>query len=424
MLTDWQQYLTQCIETIALVAEVRPLQVFEQVYGEWRKPFEIFESLEKSIDPNGTLIIDDYQRSQLVYCVLRDLSSLCQTLTRLTSILQGNNKEIFEKLLNISETKVKLKFLESHPPFCCMKKKPICINNFLCIFQTGCPQEMPKNLSQITYCLIYAIKFIAVNKLHSINLANSSLSNNFVEIFAQLLNSIRNLLPWSPILQSENELKSLIENVAQILMPPSNILQEPKIITLAAAQLILTVSSTIRPRYILDCPSIKQIIQIGSNLTYLDRQAASIVRNAIVNCFVLPWPNVTNSEQAFDRRMVMLHEYLHCLSENLLNSDHLAMVHSQQDKMIKVITVVLPMLNDIIDYHRESSSSVKHMLANAYKPSIAKSLLVYNQFGAISEEIAGCVLNFALSIIQTLQIQLGSAYIREMLDVFLETTTR
>lgn len=31
MQTEWQQYLTQCIETIALVAEVRPLQVFEQV---------------------------------------------------------------------------------------------------------------------------------------------------------------------------------------------------------------------------------------------------------------------------------------------------------------------------------------------------------------------------------------------------------
>lgn len=31
MMTEWQQYLTQCIETIALVAEVLPLQVFEQV---------------------------------------------------------------------------------------------------------------------------------------------------------------------------------------------------------------------------------------------------------------------------------------------------------------------------------------------------------------------------------------------------------
>lgn len=87
MLTEWQHYLTQCIETIALVAEAKPLQVFEQVYIEWSKPFEIFESLEKSIDANGALIINN---SQTVYCILRDLSSLCQTLTRLIPILQGN----------------------------------------------------------------------------------------------------------------------------------------------------------------------------------------------------------------------------------------------------------------------------------------------------------------------------------------------
>lgn len=89
MVTEWQHYLTQCIETIVLVAEVKPLQVFEQVYLEWCKPFEIFESLGKSRDASGSLIIND---SRLVYCVLRDLSSLCQTLTRLIPILQGNIK--------------------------------------------------------------------------------------------------------------------------------------------------------------------------------------------------------------------------------------------------------------------------------------------------------------------------------------------
>lgn len=288
----------------------------------------------------------------------------------------------------------------------------------------GCLQEIPKNLSQITYCLIYAIKFIAVNKLHSISFGDSTLSANFVEIFAQLLNSIRNLLPWSPILQSEHELKSLIENVAQILMPPSNLLQEPKMITLAAAQFLLTVSSVIRPRYMLDCPSFKQLIQMGSNLTYLDQQAATIIRNAIVNCFVLPWPNVSNADQVFDRRLTLLHEYVNKnLSGNLLSLDH-SLMHNQHDKVIKVITVILPILNEIIDHHRESSSSVKHMLVNAYRPPITKSILIYKEFGAVSEEIASCVLKFALSVIRTIQIQLGSAYISEMLDIFLKTTTR
>lgn len=89
MQSQWQIYLTQCIETIALVAEVQPVQVFEQVYAEWRKPFEIFTTMHKSIDPNGRLIIEDLQRTHLLFAVLQDLSSLCQTLTRLTPILQG-----------------------------------------------------------------------------------------------------------------------------------------------------------------------------------------------------------------------------------------------------------------------------------------------------------------------------------------------
>lgn len=288
---------------------------------------------------------------------------------------------------------------------------------------SGCLQEIPKNLTQITYCIIYAIKFIAVNKLHSISYGDSTLCANFVEIFAQLLNSIRNILPWSSILQSENELKSLIENVTQILLPPSNLLQEPKMITLAAAQFLLTVSSVIRPRYILDCPSFKQLFQMGNNLTYLDQQASTFIRNAIVNCFVLPWPNTSNADQAFDRRQILLEQYIHSLSENLSNLDH-SVMHNQHDKVIKIITVVLPMLSSIIDYHRESSSSVKHMLANAYRPSVTKTTLIYKEFGVMSEEIASCVLKFTLSVIQTLQIQLGPQYVKEMLGILFNTTTR
>lgn len=133
-------------------------------------------------------MLDDNTRCQLVQCAfLRDLSSLCQTLTRLVSLLQN----------------------------CC--------------------QDVPQSVLKITYYLIYIIKFITGHKLHS-NSSNSILSNDFIEMFSQALNSVRSLLTWSPILQNENELKSLIENVAQTLMPPSNILQEPKIVTLASGE--------------------------------------------------------------------------------------------------------------------------------------------------------------------------------------------
>lgn len=237
------------------------------------------------------------------------------------------------------------------------------------------------------------------------------------------MNSIRNLLSWSPILQSETELKSLIESVAQILMPPLNILQEPRMITLSAAQFMLTVSSQIRPRYMLDCQSIKQLIQIGTNLTYLDRQAAILIRNAIVNCLLLPWPNVSLSEQKFTERDQLLREYIHSLSQDMMNLDY-SVAHGHHEKISKIIANDLIIHKEIIDYNRESNSTAKQMLASAYRPIIAKSLELYSQLGSINEEIANSVLNFALSILQTLQIQLGSATVREMLDIFLEASMR
>lgn len=87
MQTDWQQFLTQCIETIALVAEYQPQSVFEQVYMEWQKPFDIFDSLGKTM--NGSFIATDDQRSDMICCVLRDLATMCQTLTRILTSMQG-----------------------------------------------------------------------------------------------------------------------------------------------------------------------------------------------------------------------------------------------------------------------------------------------------------------------------------------------
>lgn len=97
MQTDWQQFLTQCIETIALVAEYQPQPVFEQVFMEWQKPFEIFDSLGKTM--NGSFIVTDSQRSDMIYCVLRDLATMCQTLTRILTSMQGENDRSFESHL-------------------------------------------------------------------------------------------------------------------------------------------------------------------------------------------------------------------------------------------------------------------------------------------------------------------------------------
>lgn len=119
-------------------------------------------------------------------------------------------------------------------------------------------------------------------------------------------------------------------------------------------------------------------------------------------------------------------------------------------QIIKITTTVLPYLRDILDYFKEQSSSVKSILLTTFKvtttllfvtdvihqscyklfklyflqPIIFKAVTLFNVFGTTSTEVAICVLNFSLSVIRTLQVQLGSNYVKEMLGVFLDASTR
>lgn len=76
-----------------------------------------------------------------------------------------------------------------------------------------------------------------------------------------------------------------------------------------------------------------QLIQCGSNLAHLDGRAVSYTLQSIVNCFVLPWCNVSNADQDFERRGLLLDEYIGCLAKDLLRLDH-TLVNGQLDKVM------------------------------------------------------------------------------------------
>lgn len=75
-----------------------------------------------------------------------------------------------------------------------------------------------------------------------------------------------------------------------------------------------------------------QLIQYGSNLAHLDSRAVAYTLQSIVNCFVLPWSNVSNAEQDFERRGLLLEEYIGRLGQDLIRLDH-TLVNGQLDKV-------------------------------------------------------------------------------------------
>lgn len=81
-----------------------------------------------------------------------------------------------------------------------------------------------------------------------------------------------------------------------------------------------------------ECQSFAQLIQSGNNLMHLDKYAGTCVQQSIVNYFVLPWIGVSNAEQDFERRSLLLKEYTECLAHDLMRLDHT--VENGQDNKV------------------------------------------------------------------------------------------
>lgn len=384
--SEWQQYLRQCIDTIVLIGERRPVPVFEQVFNDWQRPFEMFMSLQKDGCADVVQTLGDYQRCNLLRCVTRDLASLAQTLGCLIPVLHN------------------------HPA-----------------------GELPANVHLLADNLVAAVAFLSPSRLHNANAVLPQIRLDFVELFAQVLLALRNFLGWSPALRSEAVLKPLIENVSHALLRsqdnPGGDQQEPRLIVLAASQLLLSITSVLRPKFALECPALQQLFQAAANLPHLDAQAAIIVQQSLVAALVVPWSlgvlstAPTSNEQDMERRAALLQEYVAALARDLLALDH-TLASGQQDKIIKIAAAALPPLAAVLEHFNEHQTHCKQMLLAAYRPCIAKSIALFGSFGAASAEVADSVLRLCLAAVRTLQQQLGGVYLKEMLHIFLEASQR
>lgn len=107
------------------------------------------------------------------------------------------------------------------------------------------------------------------------------------------------------------------------------------------------------------------------------------------------------------------------------------MVHSYKfchydyvkEQIVKVVAATLPQLAAVLEHFAEHQTHSKHMLLAAYRPCIARAIVLFGSFGTASAAVAEHVLRLCLAAVRTLQQQLGGAYLKEMLGIFLETAT-
>lgn len=405
METEWQHFLTQCIEVIALLAEGHPEPVMQVIVDAWRVPFEVFFAIEKAI-VGGDLQLtylnaarpDQQSKCHYVHCILRDLSSLCQTFSRLAPVLEHCSDRISEVVLTVAIS------------------------------------------------LVLSVRFLATKKpyhFHS-TMFTEELQTDLVETFTQMLSALRGILPWSVNLKLESHISPLSDVIAQILIPSQHQAAhspqsngtaqsrvEPQLIRLASASLLQSITSTLRPRHLIEgSANIRMLMDFGLDLYEADKPSALMFYRAVCNNYVLAWHGVPQAEQHFDERAKKLEEFL------LRNIGHKYLVQCQQSGAVlstdqsahrlpanfyPVQDATLAVLKDILDTFHDAASIAKNMLLPPMKQFIGASLQMFDRH-ANNSAITTPIFQFVFSCIQTLQIQLGNHYIKDILSCLLTAT--
>lgn len=373
MQTELGTFISQCISIITIAAEVEPLKIFDLINNEFTRDegrLKVFITLIANDDMSKM----NYLSSQFEFhAICRDLSSLLQTMTQLSIVV-----------LNLTE-------------------------------------ERSQSISIVIRSIVYAFKLVARKKLHQRNYGSQQ---DLIELHAQLLTSLRSLLLLkNDVYEDYEEMFSLVSAVTQILLDSD----EPLIVTNSAAQLLLTITSGVRPTWILKNPTIMELIQ--SDLRHQsDRTVRLSIKRIIFNCLLLPYNKVAVNQiedQEYERRGQLAVQYVSFISGKFLLIDLSSGIiegSPEASAIFEQVKAELADCEEILTSYEDTSTISKQMLLAAMQKVINKAIELFQKFGknpSIYEE----TVNFFLSVVRCLQLQIGAEFVIHIIRMFLEMAT-
>lgn len=390
MQTELQNFLNQCIDIISIGAEVEPQKIFDLVNNEFNREdgkFKNFISflgtlpdftkdtakIPVNLDELLSCFTHEPSKAFFFHCLLRDLSSLLQTITQLSSVV-----------LLITE-------------------------------------ERSQSISMVIRSCIYVFKLANRKKLYLYNFGNPSVTTDLIELQAQMLTSVRSLLQLRcDVYEDSEELSCLITSVIQVLLPSRFEVEEPLVVTNSSAQLMLTITSSIRPNYMLKLPFVLELLQ--SDLTHQhDKHVRLNIKRIMFNSLLLPYSKIAINlveDQEYEKRGQYLQHYVAFISNKFLVMD----TSTENPIIFEQTKAELGDYEELLTVFEDTNTISKQMMLAGIQKIINKAIELFQNFGKnpiIYEEIV----NFFLGAVRCLQIQLGADFVIQIIRMFLEMAT-
>ena len=390
MQTELQHFLNQCIDIMSTAAEVEPCKIFDLTQNEFNREdgkLKVFIALLNSLPDFSKetakipVNLDDLlgcfthepSKPFFFHCLIRDLSSLLQTITQLSSVVLQHT------------------------------------------------DERAHSISIVVRSCIYAFKLASRKKIHLYNLGNQSVTTDLIELQAQLLTSVRSLiLLKNDIYEDQEEIFGLIASVTQVLLPSRFDCEEPLLVTNSSAQLMLTITSGIRPNYILKHPAFLELLQNDLN-HQVDQHVKLSIKRIIFNSLLLPYNKIAINQvedQEYEKRGQFLQQYVGFISNKFLVMD----ISNESPMVFEQTKSELSDYEELLTVFEDTNTISKQMLLAGLQKVINKAIELFQKF-AKNPIIYSTIVNFFLGVVRCLQLQLGSDFVIQIIRMFLEMAT-
>uniref|UniRef100_A0A3Q1BHI9 Importin N-terminal domain-containing protein n=1 Tax=Amphiprion ocellaris TaxID=80972 RepID=A0A3Q1BHI9_AMPOC len=265
--TEWQRYLRQSLEVVAKVMELLPSHAFSTLFPVLQENLDVYLGLQQFIVTTGTsrrLNITAENDCRRLHCSLRDLSSLLQAVGRLAEHFIG---EVFAGRFSDA-----LAVVERLVEVTCYGSQ-----TSLYDLETAVPSVLKPDLIDV----------------HAQALAALQAYSHWLAQFYSEVHS-----------QNQTQFINLITSAVDASSPLITA-KVPEKLLLSACHLMVSITSTVRPVFLVTLPAVQNIFNLITTENQnrrLPQEAHMLVCRALSNMLLLPWPNLPENEQQWQTR--------------------------------------------------------------------------------------------------------------------------
>uniref|UniRef100_A0A672YFB1 Importin N-terminal domain-containing protein n=1 Tax=Sphaeramia orbicularis TaxID=375764 RepID=A0A672YFB1_9TELE len=380
--TEWQRYLRQSLEVVAKVMELLPSHAFTTLFPVLQENLDVYLGLQQFIVTTGTsrrLNITAENDCRRLHCSLRDLSSLLQAVGRLAEHFIG---EVFAARFSDA-----LAVVERLVEVTCYGSQ-----TSLYDLETAVPSVLKPDLIDV----------------HAQALAALQAYSHWLAQFYSEVHS-----------QNQSQFINLITSAIDASSPLITA-KVPEKLLLSACHLMVSITSTVRPVFLVTLPAVQNIFNLITNnhTRRLPQEAHMLVCRALSNMLLLPWPNLPESEQQWQSRSSNHASLLAALTREYRL---LILIYFQFLKA--VIQQTLPVLRDIVDSISGESTKSRQICYQSLQESVQVSLSLFPVF-IQQPDVTDEMLAFFLTLFQALRVQMGVPFTGQIIHTFLSMFTR